>query len=158
MANHTHYRVQAMLRQSSFAFFLIAALGAACAPIVDQRGNLPSEEQLVQIVPGNTKRDDVLAILGTPSSATKYDDEAWYYISGRTETKAFLKPAEVERKVIIVKFDKKGMVTDINTLGLEDGKEFKKVERVTPTSGSEMTFLEQIFGNIGRFGDPKMGR
>jgi outer membrane protein assembly factor BamE (lipoprotein component of BamABCDE complex) len=147
-----------MFRQSRFAFCLIIALGTACSPIVDQRGNLPSEEQIVQIVPGNAKRDDVLAIFGTPSTSTNYDQEIWYYISGRTETKAFLKPAEVERKVIVVKFDKKGMVTDVKTLGLEDGKEFKKVDRVTPTSGSEMTFLEQMFGNMGRFGDPKMGR
>ncbi len=147
-----------MLRQSRFIFCLMLAFGAACSPIVDQRGNLPSEEQIVQIVPGNAKRDDVLAILGTPSTATNYDEEVWYYISGRVETKSFLKPTEVERKVIVVKFDKKGMVSDVKTLGLEDGKEFKKVERVTPTSGSEMTFMEQMFGNIGRFGDPKMGR
>ncbi|MBF0168164.1 MAG: hypothetical protein HQL45_11095 [Alphaproteobacteria bacterium] len=27
------------------------------------------------------------------------------------------------------------------------------VERITPMAGNEMTFLEQIFGNVGRFSD-----
>ncbi|MBI3199515.1 MAG: outer membrane protein assembly factor BamE, partial [Rhodospirillales bacterium] len=35
--------------------------------------------------------------------------------------------------------------------GMQDGKPIEPVARVTETRGKELGFLEQIFGNIGRF-------
>lgn len=128
-------------------------LASACEPIVDVRGNLPNEEQLALIKPGDVNRDDVQAMLGTPSSVAVFDDETWYYISAKTEQTAFLKPKVTDRRVVAIRFDASGMVKDVRQLGLADGKNVKPVERITPTAGNEMTFLEQVFGNVGRFSD-----
>ena len=45
----------------------------------------------------------------------------------------------------------KGVVRDFASLGLEDGRIIELVERKTPTAGNEITFLQQLFGNLGRF-------
>jgi outer membrane protein assembly factor BamE (lipoprotein component of BamABCDE complex) len=128
-------------------------LASACSPIVDVRGNLPNEEQLALIKPGDVSKDDVIAMLGTPSSVAAFDDETWYYISSKTEQLAFLKPKETDRKVVAISFDSNGQVKEVRQLGMQDGKLIKPVERTTPTAGNEMTFLEQLFGNVGRFSD-----
>lgn len=129
------------------------ALTAACEPIVDVRGNLPNEEQLALIKPGDVGKEDVQAMLGTPSSVAAFDEETWYYISARTEQTAFFKPKETDRKVIAISFDPLGKVKEVRQLGMKDGKVIKPVDRETPTAGNEMTFLEQVFGNVGRFSD-----
>ena len=134
----------------SFVVAGICALAIGCSPIVDTRGNLPSNERLAQVKPGRT-RDQVLNLLGTPSSTAAFGDETWYYISNRTETVAFFKPEEVERKVVAIEFDRGGTVTKVRTLGLDEGKQVDLVERETPTAGNEMTLLQQLIGNIGRF-------
>ena len=36
---------------------------------------------------------------------------------------------------------------------LEDGQEVAMVERETPTRGKELSLLQQLFGNLGRFND-----
>jgi len=50
-----------------------------------------------------------------------------------------------------VRFDDKGVVSSIEALGLEDGRNVELVERATPTAGNEMTILEQVLGNMGKF-------
>ncbi|MDX9861199.1 MAG: outer membrane protein assembly factor BamE [Rhodospirillales bacterium] len=126
-------------------------LVAACSSRIATHGNLPDPERLAEVVPGQIAKGEVAEILGSPSSIAAFNEETWYYISERKETKAFLAPDVTERKVVIVRFDDKGIVSSVETLGLEDGRNVELVERSTPTAGNEMTILEQVLGNMGRF-------
>ncbi len=133
-----------------FSLGLIALLGA-CTPKIDVRGNLPDPERLSEIAPGEQSRAEVEENLGTPSSVAVFDQETWLYVSQRTETLAFFEPEVKERKVVILKFDKDGIVSNIETLSAENGKKIHPVERKTPTAGNEFTLIDQLFGNLGRF-------
>jgi outer membrane protein assembly factor BamE (lipoprotein component of BamABCDE complex) len=131
---------------------LIAALAlAGCAATVEQRGHLPEPDRLAEIHPGTTTRDGVEKILGSPSSVGVFDDNAWYYISRRTKQIAFLDPDTIDQEVYVVRFDKAGVVTGIDKKTLKDGREITPVARTTPARGRQLTFMEQLIGNIGRF-------
>ena len=135
----------------SLAVLLAAASLAGCAATVDQRGNLPEPDKLAQIHPGTTTRDEVAKILGTPSSTGIFDDKNWYYISRRTTQVAFLDPDVLDQQVFIVSFDAKGVVRGIDHKELKDGREIEPAPGATPAPGRELTFVEQVLGNIGRF-------
>lgn len=124
----------------------------ACSPTIDTRGNLPDDEQLSQISTGMHKAD-VVTILGTPSTVSAWDDNEWYYIGYQTETFAFFKPEEFDRKVVALAFDPEGTLKQVDVLTKEDGKNVTPVARETPTSGNEFSIWEQLVGNIGRFSD-----
>jgi outer membrane protein assembly factor BamE (lipoprotein component of BamABCDE complex) len=66
-------------------------------------------------------------------------------------SKLFFKPQINDRKVIAIEFDTEGVVSAVNAVGLADGRRVQPVERTTPTTGHEMTILEQMLGNFGRF-------
>lgn len=123
----------------------------ACSPIIEVRGNLPPEDQLAQIKIGTSTREDVQALLGTPSNITPFGEESWHYISAVTEREAFFEPVVKERKVVTVVFDRAGTVRAIDNRGLEDGKDVVPAGRETPTAGKELTILQQLMGNVGRF-------
>jgi outer membrane protein assembly factor BamE (lipoprotein component of BamABCDE complex) len=125
----------------------------ACSPIIDTRGNLPEPEDLEKITVGATSREEVARILGTPTSVATFDPNTWYYISKRTETVAFLRPETVEQQVVTVRFDESGMVKELSDTGKEPPKEIALVGRTTPTAGQTFSLFQQIFGNLGRFGD-----
>ncbi|MBK8908947.1 MAG: outer membrane protein assembly factor BamE [Rhodospirillales bacterium] len=129
---------------------LLGSVGA-CAPRVDTHGNTPDPERLAAVTPGVHTRGDVQQVLGSPSSVALFDGETWYYIGNRTETTAFFAPDVIERQVLAVHFNRAGVVDSIQSLGLEQGQEVNLVERETPTSGNELTFIQQIVGNVGRF-------
>jgi outer membrane protein assembly factor BamE (lipoprotein component of BamABCDE complex) len=128
-----------------------ALIVTACAPRIATHGNLPDPEKLAEIVPGQVAKSEVSEILGSPSSVAAFDEETWYYISERKETTAFLAPDVTDRKVVVVRFDSKGIVSSVETLGLEDGRNVELVERATPTAGNEISILEQVLGNMGRY-------
>ncbi|GEO41264.1 hypothetical protein SAE02_54120 [Skermanella aerolata] len=142
--------VRPTLRHVFAAGFMGLAL-AACSPSVDTRGNLADKDRLQQIQPGVSTRDDVAAVLGTPSTMGTFDPNTWYYIGARTEKTAFFRPDTVERKIVVVKFDEAGTVADVHQLDQNAGQEVELVERTTPTAGRDLNFIEQMLGNVGRF-------
>ena len=123
---------------------------AACATRVDTHGNLPDPDRMSQIKPGKTQAE-VQQLIGSPSSVAAFDRKTWYYISQRNETFAIFKPEVDDRKILVIRFDDKGVVETVDSLGLEEAKNIKPVERVTPTAGNELTVIEQMLGNFGRF-------
>ena len=133
------------------AAFIAAAMAAGCAADVAQRGNLPTPEKLAELHPGSTTKQEVARVLGTPSSVSVFDDKAWYYISRRTKQVAFFDPDVLDQQVYILRFDNQGVLKEIDHKGLDDGKEIEPVARTTPAPGRELSFLEQLVGNLGRF-------
>jgi len=112
---------------------------------------MPEPETVAEIRPGAYGRDDVAQLLGSPSAVSTFEDARWYYIGQKTKQLAFLKPKVLERRILVVSFDDDGQVNNTRTFTLEDGRVIDPVSRETPTEGRELTFLQQLFGNIGRF-------
>jgi outer membrane protein assembly factor BamE (lipoprotein component of BamABCDE complex) len=139
------------MRSVLSAVALAAAL-PACTPEKDVHGVLPDKELVAEIKPGQTRQEDVSRILGTPSAMATFDKETWYYIGEKTETLAFFKPDVLEHKVLVVRFTKDGLVENVEQVDAKkNGKSVNPVARETPTKGKELTFIQQLVGNVGRF-------
>ncbi len=143
------------LRTRSFiaAVAIVGVVGlSACAPRVAQRGAMPDIDAIAAITPNKTTKSEVERNLGSPSSINMYGEETWMYVGETTETLAFLEHEVNERSVVLVTFDKNGVVTDVSSHGLDAARSIQPVERKTPTVGKKMTVIEQLMGNINRFG------
>ena len=57
----------------------------------------------------------------------------------------------LERLVLVVSFDAAGLVETTRTYDLADGQTIDPVDRVTPTEGREISILQQLLGNLGKF-------
>lgn len=142
-------------RTSHLTIFLaagaIAGMLAACSPPVETRGNLPDPELLAEIQPGIYSQEEVIDLLGTPSSIATFDSKTWYYISKQTKSLAFFEPEVLDQQVVIIEFDDGGLVKNIRHYNLEDGQTLEMVGRTTPTRGKELTFFQQLIDNFGGF-------
>jgi outer membrane protein assembly factor BamE (lipoprotein component of BamABCDE complex) len=135
-----------------------AALAAGgCTPRLDVRGNLPDPDDVLAVQPGVTTRDQVAQLLGSPSTVGTFDDNTWYYMSKRTETTSFFEPDVLDQEVLVVKFDDSGVVADMQLFGDEKAQAIQPVERTTPNLGQELTVLQQLVGNLGRFNKDEEG-
>jgi outer membrane protein assembly factor BamE (lipoprotein component of BamABCDE complex) len=144
-------------RRCSMAAAAAALAIAGCAANIEQRGDLPTSEAIAQIHPGKTTKDQVVKILGSPSSVGVFDANAWYYISKRTSQSAFFLPDTTDQQVYIVDFTKDGVVSTVDHKGLKDAENITPAPGATPAPGRELSFLEQIIGNLGRFGGSGAG-
>ncbi len=136
-----------------FAFLAIALLGAnACVPTISQRGYLHDPERAQTITPGKDTKVTINEKWGAPSTISTFDDNTWYYISSKQREEAFFLPETIEQKITAVEFDTEGKVKGVTEHDISEAQKVNIVGRVTPTRGRELSFLEQIFGNIGRVG------
>jgi outer membrane protein assembly factor BamE (lipoprotein component of BamABCDE complex) len=135
-----------------YLFIALVFLSASCSPIVEIRGYVFDEKLLDQIKVNETISNDVMDILGSPSTTSAIDASTWYYIYSKAETVAFYHPTVTDRRVLAVSFDDDNKVNNLKYYGLEEGKIISYVDRTTPTRGRELTVLQQLFGNLGRLG------
>lgn len=138
--------------RASAAALSAALIVAGCEPTYTSHGFAPQMADLEDIAVGQDTRGSVMRKLGRPSTVSSFEADVWYYEASKVETYAFYAPEVVERTVVAVKFDPNGLVTEVNRYGIEDGRIVDLVTRRTPTYGRELTVLQQIFGNLGRFG------
>jgi outer membrane protein assembly factor BamE (lipoprotein component of BamABCDE complex) len=140
------------LRKAALLAPLLISLGGCDLARIDVRGYVPNDDDLARLEPGRQTRDDVQQLLGSPSTTGIFDTEqSWYYIYKKTSKVSFFEPETLEQRVVVVHFDRDGTLRDVRRYALEDGLIVDPVTRVTPSPGREMSFLEQLLGNVGKF-------
>ncbi|NDE90915.1 MAG: outer membrane protein assembly factor BamE [Alphaproteobacteria bacterium] len=137
------------------AMLMLGITLASCTPTINKRGNTIEEDQLQQIKVGESTREDVAKLLGTPTQMATFDDKTWYYIGQRTEKEAFFDPQLKEQKIVTVEFTPEGKVASINKTGAELARDVDPIKDKTPTYGKDLTIMQQLLGNIGRPTVPK---
>ena len=143
--------VQRRARRAAASGTLILALGltlAGCFGETFQRGYVLPEGALEQI-PLGASQEQVLLVLGTPSTVATVSGEAFYYISQKAERAiSFMRTKVTDQRVIAVYFDRDRKVQRLAEYGLKDGKIFDFISRTTPTSGNDLNLISTIVHNL----------
>ena len=136
------------LRPALRAGAAVVALGlllGGCFSETYQRGYIVPDGALEQIPIGSTQ-EQVLIVMGTPSTVATVSGEAFYYISQRSERSiGFMPQRVVDQRVVAVYFDKNRRVERLANYGMKDGRVFDFVTRTTPTGGKDFAYLNAMF-------------
>ena len=122
---------------------------AGCSASYRNHGYIPPEEELSGIIVGIDSRDSVVETVGAPSTTGATNEGAYYYVRSRVKHFAYQVPEVVEREVVAISFDARGVVSNIERFGLEDGQVVPLSRRVTDSSVADKGFLRQLLGNLG---------
>jgi outer membrane protein assembly factor BamE (lipoprotein component of BamABCDE complex) len=147
MPLHRNTRVS-VLRVAAAVLALGVVLGGCSLGQVYQRGYVMPEGALQQI-PLGASQEQVLIVMGTPSTVATVSGDVFYYISQRTESvAAFIPDKPTDQRVVAIYFDKNRRVERLADYGVKDGKVFDYLSRTTPTGGRDSNYLQSIFGNF----------
>jgi outer membrane protein assembly factor BamE (lipoprotein component of BamABCDE complex) len=138
-------RRPAAIAKTAAALVALSVLLGGCFGETFQRGYIVPDGALEQI-PIGSSQEQVLIVLGTPSTVATVSGEAFYYISQRAERSvAFMTPSLVDQRVVAVYFDRNRRVERLANYGLKDGKVFDYISRTTPTTGKEVNYINAMF-------------
>jgi len=134
---------------ASYALIVALALPlGGCFGETFQRGYVLPDGALEQIRLG-ASQEQVLIVLGTPSTVATVSGEAFYYISQRAERAvSFMPTTIIDQRVIAIYFDKDRRVARVAAYGIKDGKVFDFISRTTPTAGSDLNFINTLLNTI----------
>ena len=135
------------------ALALVAGLALSGCLLDDQgagtRGFVIDEQQLEQIKVGSSA-EQVILVLGTPSTTSTVGSQAYYYISQRVSQRfQFMEPKVVDQRVLAIYLDKGNKVERIANYGIKDGKIFDFISRTTPTGGEAASVIGSLSRRLG---------
>ncbi len=149
-------RVRGLALGFALSLALALPLGGCGFGETFQRGYVLPEGALEQIRLG-ASQEQVLIVLGTPSTVATVSGEAFYYISQTAQRPVSFMPTTItDQRVVAIYFDRDRRVERIAAYGIKDGKVFDFISRTTPTAGSDMSLVKQILYTIqsGHLGLP----
>jgi outer membrane protein assembly factor BamE (lipoprotein component of BamABCDE complex) len=133
------------------AALLAGAALAACAPTRAVSGYQAIDHVPKDMKVGEDTKSTVLDQLGSPSAQSSFDANTWYYVTQVSDEIGYHKPRVIRRTIVAITFDKDSeKVTKIDNYSLKDGKIVAYNDRETPTRGRELSWIEQLLGNVGR--------
>ncbi len=145
------YRVHRRGGRAAAALAVLVAIApvlGGCLGETFQRGYVLPEGALEQI-PLGASQEQVLIVLGTPSTVATVSGEAFYYISQRAERPVSFMPAQItDQRVVAIYFDKNRRVARVASYGMKDGEVFDFVSRTTPTAGSDINLLKSLLQSL----------
>ncbi len=144
-----------------FAYFRMAVAGsvlfalAGCSAVYRNHGYVPDDADLENIAVGVSTRESVAAEIGSPTTQGAIRDGNWYYVQSRWRHFAMYEPQEIDRQLVAISFDSRGVVENVERFTLEDGRVVPISRRVTDSNIKGISFIRQLLGNIGniRAGD-----
>jgi outer membrane protein assembly factor BamE (lipoprotein component of BamABCDE complex) len=110
------------------------------------------DPKLAEQVKAGASAEQILVLLGSPTTTSTVGGDAWYYVTQVTDRGLqFMPPKVTDQRVFAVYFTKDKKVERAANYGMEDGKLIDFVSRTTPTAGAESTFLKGMFINLMHF-------
>ena len=129
---------------------LVVALVASCSATYRNHGYMPPKEDVDLITVGQDTRNSVATSIGQPGTSGLLADSGYYYVRSRFKSYLYNAPAEINREVLAISFNDKGVVQNIERFGLEDGRVVVLERRVTDSNIQGVSFIKQLFGSFGR--------
>jgi outer membrane protein assembly factor BamE (lipoprotein component of BamABCDE complex) len=135
-----------VVAKTAIAAMALGLLLGGCFSETYRKGYILPEGALEQI-PIGSSQEQVLLVLGTPSTVATVNGEAYYYISQRTERPVgFMPQYMTDQRVVAVYFDKSRRVERLADYRMKDGKVFDFVSRTTPTGGKDTGIITGMLG------------
>ena len=136
----------------TFAFLTVMAVTLAisgCTATIRNHGYIPPEEDLQELVVGIDTRASVEDVVGSPTAGGILEGGNYFYVRSTVRTFGPRRPEVVDRQVLAISFDENGVLSNIESFGLEDGRVVTLSRRVTDSNIKGISLLRQLLGNLG---------
>ena len=141
-----------MFLRSVYNFLFLLLILFSLNSCVTQKlvhGNLPDAELVSLLKVGIDSKKTTSQILGEPTFKGVLGDNSFYYVGTVNSKLAFLDPKLNRQFVLELNFDKNNKLKKLYLYDENESKDISMSNLETKHSGKKLTFLQQIFGNIG---------
>ena len=97
-----------------------------------------------------TNRNDILSLLGPPSTKSTFDNDIWIYIERKKTRTSLLKLGKVidVNNVLVLEIDSKGLLAKKELLNIDNMNEIKFIDDKTDISYSKKSFVYDFLSSM----------
>ena len=125
---------------------LLASVLISCTTNIKNHGYIPSKSDLETLEIGKDTKQSVSKKIGFPATAGL--EGAYYYVRSTFNAPGFKSAQLIDRKVVVLSFDQRSKLKNIETFNVDNGNFVRLDYRVTETGLDNKNMLQQIIGSI----------
>jgi len=136
-------------------FFLIIlflfTLNCSTNKVSKNHGYISLNSKFEKIVLNKTNKNDIISIIGPPSSISDFDKNKWIYIERRKTNQSLFKLGIKKinkNNILIIKFNNMGILEDKKLFNLNDMNDVKYVKNVTEKEFKQNDVIFKIFSSL----------
>ena len=129
-----------------FVFSLLTCLFISCTTNIKNHGYIPSKSDLDMLVIGKDNKESVSKKIGLPATAGL--EGSFYYVRSTFNAPGFRSAQLIDRTVVLLSFDKRNLLRNIETFSVDKKTVVRLDYRVTETGLENKNILQQIIGSI----------
>ena len=130
----------------AFIVILLVGFVISCTTNIQNYGYVPSKSELETLVIGKDTEQSVSKKIGLPATAGL--EGSYYYVRSTFNAPGFKSAQLVDRTVVVLSFDKRKKLKNIETFNLDNGSFVRLDYRVTETGLNNKNILRQLLGSI----------
>tara|TARA_Y100001958_G_C21079628_1_gene436416 strand:- start:131 stop:595 length:465 start_codon:yes stop_codon:yes gene_type:complete len=131
--------------------FIFFNISCSFEKVVKHHGIHFLEKKQEKIKVFDNNKNDVKSILGPPSSSSFFDNELWIYIERKTtasELKTLGRKKILVNNVLLLEFDRRGLLVKKNFYDKENMKKIKIAEGNTKVLNKKKSFIDSIITSL----------
>ena len=143
--------------------FFICLIVSNCSlkKVVKHHGVPFLEKKQSSLTVNETNKNDIINILGSPSTKSKFDNDVWIYIE-RKQTQSELKNLGrmkiYKNDVLVLEIDNYGILKKKSFYNIDDMKKIKIVENTTQSGFKKNSFIYNFMSSMRQKIDDPLGQ
>ena len=145
-----------------YIFFLFLILSnCSFKPVVKHHGVPSLEKKQKSLIINKTNKNDIVKILGSPSTTSKFDNDVWIYIE-RKQTQSRLKNLGrmkiFKNDILVLEIDDYGILQKKNFYNKDDMENIKISEASTQSGFRKNSFIYEFMSSMRQKLDDPLGQ
>ena len=134
----------------NLTFIFLFTLNCSINKVSNTHGLRFLENKFEKIQLNKSNKNDLRKIIGPPSSVSKFDD-IWIYIERKKINQSLVKLGKKKinkNNIIVLEFNKKGLVSDKKLLNLDNMNDLKILEKKTSKKFKQDNFMFNFLSTL----------
>ena len=136
-----------------FLFLIVAFIFSACnlKNVERHHGVHFLEKKQAKLIIYESNKNDVLKLLGSPSTKSTFDTDLWIYIERKTDNSTlsfFGSDKIIVNNVLLLEINSMGMLEKKQFLNLKNMQNIKFTEKITATQLKKNTFVYEFLSSM----------
>ena len=129
-----------------YVVILLTSFLLSCTTNIKNHGYTPSKSDLETLVIGKDTKQSVAKKIGLPATAGL--EGAYYYVRSTFNAPGFKSAQLVDRTVVVLSFNQRSKLKNIETFNVDNGNFVRLDYRVTESGLDNKNILQQIIASI----------
>ncbi len=129
-------------------FLFLFTLNCSTNKVSKNHGFKSLETKFEKIVINQTNKNDIIDLIGSPSTKSDFNKNKWFYIERRKTNQSLFKLGQkkIEKNnILMVEFNNRGILKNKKIFDIDDMNEIEYVKSLTQKDFKQNNFLYNIF-------------